>query len=131
MNGQPRSNLARLLPNGDVEDPSTFNMGTGPGGYVSSIALQPDGKILIGGNFGVVNGQPRRYIARLLPDGILESTATFNPGSGPDYEVTTIALQPDGQILICGYFETVNGQSRPRMARLASNGTLDPTFGYG
>ncbi|MGI8601671.1 MAG: delta-60 repeat domain-containing protein [Verrucomicrobiales bacterium] len=37
---------------------------------------------VIGGNFASVNDQPRNRIARLHADGTVESTDTFNPGTG-------------------------------------------------
>ncbi len=41
---------------------------------VKTIAVQPDGKILIGGDFYSVNGLPRYGLARLHPDGSLDTT---------------------------------------------------------
>ena len=45
---------------------SSFDPGTGPDGYIYSIALQSDGKILIGGDFTSYNGTGRNYIARIF-----------------------------------------------------------------
>src|SRR4051794_27113459 len=61
---------------------------------VYAIALQPDGKILIGGDFNSVSGTPNSKIARLNIDGSLD--ATFNPGA--DSYVLSVAVQPDGKI---------------------------------
>lgn len=52
---------------------------------VRATAVQPDGKIVIAGNLGPVGGQPRGGLARLHPNGTVESTATFsgyNPVGG-------------------------------------------------
>src|SRR5262245_52419399 len=68
------------------------------GSAVYAAIVQPDGKILIGGVFTSVGGQPRNNLARLHPDGSLESVATFNPGSGVNGRVNSIALQADGKI---------------------------------
>lgn len=125
LSGQSLSRIARLNADGSVD--GTFNAGTGANDHVFSLALQPDGKILMGGLFTSINGQSRNRIARLHPTGALESTATFDPGSGPDDRVNCIALQPDGKILIAGNFEAVNGQSRIRVARLQPNGNLEGT----
>jgi hypothetical protein len=93
VNGQPRNCIARLLPNGNVESLATFNPGTGSNSTIRSVALQVDGKIVIGGDFTLVNGQPRNRIARLLPNGTLESNATFNPGTGADGIVHSVIVQ--------------------------------------
>lgn len=64
--------VGRLHPDGTLEDSSTFNSlvsGTLPAGAkIDSVALQADGKILIGGTFTTVGGLPRNDIARLLND---------------------------------------------------------------
>ncbi len=102
VGGQPRSNFARLNPDGTVESTTTFNLGTGASGLlVADVAVQADGKIILGGQFSSVNGQPRNGIARLNADGTLESTATFNPGSGAVGGVfSSIKVQADGKILV-------------------------------
>jgi uncharacterized delta-60 repeat protein len=131
LNGSRPSGLARLLSDGSV-DPN-FNPAfaiTGHGAEVYSLALQPDGKILVGGQFSAVNGVPRSGIARLTPDGQLD--ATFDPGTGigvdEDAQVNSVVLQRDGKILIGGEFKYYNGQPRSCLTRLNANGTLDKTF---
>jgi uncharacterized delta-60 repeat protein len=91
-------------------------------GAVNAIAVQPDGKIVIAGDFTQVGGQARGRIARLLPDGSLESTATFNPGSGANAAINALAIQPDGKILVGGTFTNFNGVLRSRLLRLEANG---------
>ena len=63
ISGITRSGLARLNVNGSLD--SSFNPGTGTDGVVRAIVLQPDGKVLIGGDFNTVDGLVRRYVARL------------------------------------------------------------------
>jgi uncharacterized delta-60 repeat protein len=127
VGGQPRNRIARLSANGALESTTTFDVGTGANENVYSLALQPDGRIVVGGRFTNFNGQPRNYVARLESNGALESTTTFNPGSGPDNRVNCVTLQPDGRILLGGDFENVNGQPRVRVARLAADGALEST----
>jgi len=57
-----RHRLARLNPDGTLDSGFTPE----PNNQVSSLALQTDGKILVGGNFTVAGGQPRNRIARLF-----------------------------------------------------------------
>lgn len=63
---------------------------------------------------------------------------SFNPddvgygkGDGANNTVNSIAVQPDGKILVAGYFEPYNGTTINRIARLAADGTLDHTFNLG
>ena len=115
--------LMRLDASGNPD--LTFNVGALPDGAVHVIAIQPDGKILIGGEFTHVGTQPRGRIARLNSDGTLDATFTQ---AGANYIIEAIALQPDGRILIGGQFQTYTGLNRPYLTRLNSNGSLDPTF---
>jgi hypothetical protein len=121
VNGQTRNGIARLNADGTLESAATFNPGSGPNGYVSTMTLQANGKVLIGGNFTTVNGLPRGGIARLGANGTVESTATFDPGTGADTGVGSVALQADGRILLGGAFTTVNGTTRNKIARLVND----------
>ena len=89
---------------------------------VNSIAVQADGKILVGGNFTIIGGQTRNRIARL--DATTGLADSFNPNANDS--VRSIAVQSDGKILAGGFFNGANsigGQTRNRIAR------LDPTTG--
>ena len=109
-----------------------FNPGAND--LVQVIAVQPDGKILVGGSFtglggGGTGSTPRNYIGRLSPDGTLD--ASFNPGAnGP---VQALAVQPDGKILIGGAFTMLGGGGTGTtpgnfIGRVNSDGSVDPTF---
>ena len=103
-------------------------------GLVRTIVVQPDGRILIGGDFTTLapNGGAsvaRNYLARLNPDGTVDPT--FNPN--PNSSIEAMALQPDGKIVSVGDFNvlTPNGSAsinRNFIARLNADGTVDPTF---
>lgn len=107
----------------------TFDPGTGANSSVNAIAVQPDGKILIGGAFYKYNGVVQYRIARLNSDGSLDPA--FDSGSGPVGWVYSMALQPDGKILIGGDFMSYDGTPRNRVARLNSDGSLDLSFNPG
>lgn len=126
---QPRSYLARLKVDGTPD--LTFNKsGIGPDSVVYALARLSDGKLLIAGDFSQYNNIPRARLARLMPDGSLD--LTFNAGgAGPNFSVFSMAILSDGKILIGGAFTTYNGASRPRIARLNSDGTLDVSFDPG
>jgi uncharacterized delta-60 repeat protein len=122
--------IARLNPDGTLD--TSFN--PNPNSYVRAIAVQADGKIVIGGDFTALspNGGAsvtRNSIARLNPDGTLDTA--FNPNANAT--VVTLVVQADGRILAGGNFNTFfpnNGASvtRNRMARINTDGTIDAGF---
>jgi uncharacterized delta-60 repeat protein len=124
INGITTPRIARLNTNLTVD--VTFNPGTGPNSGVKAAVIQPDGKILIVGDFSTVAGVSRKYVARLNGDGSLDTA--FATSLSPDGSVRALALLPDGRIMIGGDFSIINGFSRDRLARLDANGVLDPTF---
>ena len=97
-----------------------------------SLAVQPDGKILVGGYFTALGGQTRNGIAQFNPDGTLDST--FNPGASRTDSsglVYSLVVQADGKILVGGWFTAVAGQPRQYLGRLNTDGTLDSGFDPG
>ena len=96
-------------------------------GDVRSFVVQPDGKVIIGGAFTAVTGVTHHGLARLKADGILDSGFEVEL-SGEHPIVNTLALQPDGKVLVGGYFTGVNGIPVSGIARLYPDGTLDTDF---
>jgi uncharacterized delta-60 repeat protein len=130
--GALRPFVARINADGSIDpafDPR-------PDDYVHSVAVQMDGKVLLGGFFTMLtpNGGEelviRRFIARMNADGSLDTG--FDPRAD-DY-VYSVLTQPDGKVLLCGSFTTLqpNGSPNPvpraHIARVNQNGTLDTTF---
>ena len=122
FNRTARIRIARL--NGDGSLDAGFDAGLGANDSVFSVAVQSDGKVLIGGWFTNVNGTTRNFVARLNSDGTLD--ASFDPGA--NNTVYSVAVQSDGKILIGGDFSMVKGTSRNRITRLNSDGSLDGGF---
>ena len=107
--------LARLQTGGNLD--SSFNAGLGADEFVSSISLQSDGKVLVGGGFLAFNGQLRNRLVRLNSDGSLDPTINF--GTGADKTVYGALVQYyDGMIVVGGSFTSFNGQPRVALARL-------------
>lgn len=104
----------------------TFN--ATPSGPVYAIAIQPNNRAIVAGAFTTINNISRGHVARLFPDGSLDFSFLTNNLLGASSTVWTMALQPDGRILIGGDFTTVNSQSRSHVARLNTDGSLDGTF---
>src|SRR2546427_781437 len=69
VNGTNINRIARLNADGSLD--TSFDPGTGAANYpVRSVVVQPDGKVLIGGEFTAVNGNTNRsFLARLNGDG--------------------------------------------------------------
>jgi uncharacterized delta-60 repeat protein len=114
FNGVYSPNIVRLNTDGSMD--TTFSSGFGVDGRIHCMALQADGKILIGGEFSTYDGIGRNRIARLNSDGSLDMG--FNPGTGASATIHALALQPDGKALIGGAFTSYNGTGRNRVARL-------------
>ncbi len=127
-NGTNRSRIARLNADGSLD--TTFDPGSGASGAIRACALQPDGKIIIGGEFLTYNGTTASRVARLNSDGSLD--LTFNAGgSGALGFVYCLALRSDGKVIIAGALSAYNGAVRNKIARLNPDGSLDPSFDPG
>jgi uncharacterized delta-60 repeat protein len=114
--------IVKSPPTGGLLDKS-FNPGTGADNVIRCMALQPDGKILIGGMFANFDGVACQKLARLNANGTLDTAFTTDlTGS-----VYAVAVQPDGQILIGG---TGLRPKRParKLSRLAPDGSRDAQF---
>ena len=118
-----RNHIARLNPDGTLDtvfDPNA-------NGAVRAIALQTDGKILVGGAFSgasSIGGQTRNFIARL--DATTGLADSFDPNA--NNAVYSMAVQADGKILAGGVFTSIGGQTRNRIARLDATTGLADSF---
>ena len=121
-------------PENDANTHPAYNLHPGPNSAVYAIAIQGDGKAIIGGDFtdyngiGVVNNQANIYrLARINTDGSLDQT--FNPGNGADQAVNALAIDASGNVVLAGAFTSIDGITRNRIARVDATGALDNTFG--
>ncbi|WP_295452288.1 hypothetical protein [uncultured Thiodictyon sp.] len=172
VDGVPQSKLTRLNTNGTLD--ASLTPPATVGGPINAVLSRSDGKIIIGGSFYRIANVDYRDVALLGPSGTVEAGAyvwnatalawypgdkivvgsynkpgihrlnanlsvddTFNPGGGisnaqqPDYEfdrVNAVAVQPDGNILVAGSFSTFAGETRQNIVRLNANGSLDSSF---
>jgi len=109
----------------------TYDAGSETTGTVNAIVVQPDGKILIAGNFIKYRGVTRKGIARVNSDGTLDTTFVPQTADWNGHTVNAMVLQSDGKIIIGGSFPTYSTASRNGIARIYANGTLDTTFNPG
>lgn len=127
-NGTARQRLVRVNANGSID--ATFNIGSGfPNGTVSAIQVQANGKILVVGSFTQVNGAAVGRIVRLLSDGSIDPA--YDTGLGANGDIYGAAIDDVGKLVIVGAFSSVNGTPRPGVARLLTNGAVDPSFNPG
>ena len=110
---------------GIVHLPSTTDDGA------RAVVVQPDGKVIITGTARQQKGSESITVQRLNANGSLDTTfnrtGSLTIGSN-DYS-TSLALQPDGKILVGGSTMDSKGNHELLVARLNPNGTLDTTFG--
>ncbi|MBG8554194.1 RCC1 domain-containing protein [Hymenobacter guriensis] len=125
--------ILQLNPDGSRD--AAFDTGTGTtGGFtgtVNAVALQADGKVLVGGDFTMYNGTAATRIIRLNANGTRDET--FVTGTGFSAAVQSIVVQPDGQILVGGSFTAYNSTTTidNRIIRLNPNGSRDVSFDTG
>jgi uncharacterized delta-60 repeat protein len=126
--GQPKFETTPVVAGGTASLSNiTFRRSVALPGQVWAVAEQTNGKILIGGNFSSVNGVARKNLARLNQDGTLDTT--FDPGTGPDDEVQTIEITPNGAVLVGGEFNTWNGSSAgAKVVLLTSTGARNTAW---
>jgi uncharacterized delta-60 repeat protein len=126
LDGQPCGRIGRLNADGSLD--TTFNASANganvPGSGVFTLALQTDGKIIVGGAFTKLGTLNCTNIGRLNADGTAD--ATFNPGmNATNSAVYSLAIQADGKVLVGGYFTNLAGQARQSLGRL--NNPTAPT----
>ncbi len=118
----PQAYLMRALPDGSFDPTYTPQLNQS----ANLLAIQPDGKLLLGGRFTTVNGLSRPSLARLNLDGTLDRS--FDPGTGPDNTPHRIRVALDGRIYVAGEFKQFNGRPSLGLVRLLPDGSPDPTF---
>jgi uncharacterized delta-60 repeat protein len=133
IHGSERRRIARLNADGSLD--TTFQNGMkGANDTVYGVALQPDGKVLIGGPFNGINGENtgldrHNQVARLNSDGSTDTSFIHGSNTGFEgYGEYAFAVQPDGKILVGGSFWEVNNVARIGLVRLNADGTTDPSF---
>ncbi len=136
VNNQAQPGVIRFNADGSVD--ASFQAGaqtylgdtTGSGTYTLALAVQADGKVIVGGSFDAISGVKVDNLARLNADGSLD--AAFNAtGPGTNDTVHSVTVQPDGKIIVGGEFTTIKGVALAGVARLDADGSVDPQFNPG
>lgn len=122
VGGVIRNGLARVNPDGSLD--TGFNPNVGAGNFVYSLVLQPDGKVLVGGDFTQLGGVAIDNLGRLNPNGSLDTGFTIRSNA----PVLSLLLQADGSVLVGGAFTQIGAIARNRIARIKPDGSLDTAF---
>jgi len=130
--GTARVGIAQLSASTGAND-AAFNPGGGATGGVSpavkGMKVLSSGNILITGTFTTYDGVSRNKIARITSTGGLDTQ--FNPGTGPDTDIFSTTLYPDGRIMAMGSFSTYNGVAASKLVRLNPDGSYQQKFDPG
>jgi len=137
VNGRIVTGLVRV--NSSGVNNNSIHLGNGFNGSVFNLAVQPDGKYLVSGNYSSYNNQNLvtgtsvvSQLVRIGSDGVLDTS--FNTGSGFNNSIGAIAIQVisgETKVLVGGNFTNYNGNFVNRIVRLNSNGTIDTSFNIG
>ena len=98
---------------------------------VQMMALQTDGKLVVGGSFTSYKSQSYNRIIRLNSDASIDTSFIVGSGFNNSILRNCIALQSDGKIVIGGDFTSYNGTTSNRIIRLNTDGSIDNTFSIG
>jgi len=96
---------------------------------VNSIAIQSDGKIVVGGNFSTYDWSTANKIIRLSKAGVVDTTLSV--GNGFDAVVNAITLTTWGRIVVGWNFTSYQWNAANKVVRLTTAGIIDTTFSRG
>ena len=106
---------------------TSFNAGgVGFNGPALCVAVQQDGKIIVGGDFTTYNNQPANRLVRLMENGTIDPT--FNVGVGTDYPIYDIQILDADHILLGGNFSTYQGAEAYNIVCVKHDGALNNEF---
>ena len=131
VNGTNRNSLARLNSDGSLDSSFDVGSGTGGSGQVEAMAFQPDGKLMVAGNFNLFNGAALSAIVRLQTNGVLDMTFGVFFDSCVDCgfpDLRGVGVLSNGTIMISGVFNRIETAHWNGLARLNPDGGLDITF---
>jgi len=120
--------IVKLSSAGVLDAPFNTNLGGGPNGAVQTLAIQTDGKALIGGDFTSWNANPINRLVRINADGTEDTAFTTNLGTGFNGRVRSVVVNSSGSILVAGQFTSFNGNARDYFVQLNADGTENATF---
>ena len=113
----------RLNADGSIDTAFDAALGSGSDGVVNTLAVQANGKILVGGQFTSLHGQSTpSNLMRLNSDGSVDASFNLHLGTGLNEAVTRIQMQSDGKILIGGDFDAATNPAGSAFLRKRAGG---------
>ena len=129
IHGSSRKLVAIINGDGSVDPSFNPNWGSLIPASAHTVAVQTDGKILVGGGMLVFSGGlVPKVVARLNTDGTLDPSFTPPTVSFTTEFVGNLVVQSTGKILATGGFSSVNGAAHKAIVRLNSDGSVDPSW---
>lgn len=126
FNGTSKNNIARLNIDGTLD--SEFSTGSGFDNIAYALAILPDGKIMVGGNFSKYDQSPVDSMIRLNSTGNADSSFATSTVISKISQLIDVAIQNDGKILVAGAFNYYNGNRCLNILRFNTDGSLDNSF---
>jgi len=123
VSGNNINRVVRLNSDGSIDTSFSLGQGSTNGSIaeIRSLEIQPNGRILVGGNFSTYNGITKNGVVRLNTDGTIDNTFNMPPIDGFVRYVDAIAIQSDAKILV-----GISGGAR--LHRLNTDGSIDSSF---
>ena len=113
--------------------------GSNPYSFAEALALQADGRIVVGGDASDASGSYKVLVLRLNPDGSFDSsfgaggtvTVQLGVGANPYSRVDAIAVQGDTKVVLGAFASDASHNEELVVARLNADGSIDSSFGTG
>ncbi|NUM46498.1 MAG: tandem-95 repeat protein [Anaerolineales bacterium] len=132
--------VARFNPDGSLDfdfngtGKTTVGFTAGDNDFGTAVALQPDGKIVLGGYSDAVGTRNNFALARLNEDGTLDTGfgtngKTITDFNGLDDQAQGLVIQPSGHIVLGGFADNLDTFNDYAIARYTAAGAIDTTFG--
>ncbi len=131
LGGVTANGVVRLNTNGDPDNSFDAVTAAGPSGMVNSAAIvrESDGHIFLSGYFSTYGGMTRGNIAWVDQNGAPETTfAGLSGVTDFQPQIYALAVQPDGKIIVAGFFSSLNGIPHYNLVRLNPDATIDSSF---
>ncbi|MAY83753.1 MAG: hypothetical protein CMP59_06415 [Flavobacteriales bacterium] len=132
FNSQRVNGLCRIYQDGQLDSSFSSPFQDNSIGYVSAVYLEQDGKIVLGGEMNIVGYPNALRLVRLNSNGSLDTGFYFNSQlTNPEFPtgvISSIIGASDGGYIISGSFDSIQGVSKNHLAKLDSNGIIEPQF---
>lgn len=119
VGGLSRFSIAKVSASGTGAVDANWN--PSPSWTIHTLAVDGAGSVYVGGEFTQIGGQMRGYIAKLSGSGTGAADANWNPAANG--RVSTLLLDGSGAVYVGGLFNSIGGQTRSHIAKLAAGGT--------